>query len=147
MTETDRYAQQIARGAHYRWVSTAVFPISYMDDVNIAFTAQDKRTPLGRLADWVVEHFKRIAAEHGIILEAEKETELVCRKGKRVGATVKILGVIVDDTLQFCKHADYRAEKGKQLWGALHRLGNTKTGISPSVWRQLYTGMVRPVMT
>ena len=95
----------------------------------------------------MVDHFKRTAAEHGIILEPEKETELVGRKGKRVGATVKILGVIMNDTLQFRKHADYRAEKWKQLWGALHRLDNTKASMSPSAWRQLYTGMVRPVMT
>ena len=100
--------------------------------MSVAFTARGHRTPLKRLVDRVVDHFKRTAAGHGIILEEEKETELVRRKGKRATATVKILGVIVDDTLQFRKHADYRAEKGKQLWGALHRLGNTKTGMSPS---------------
>ena len=45
-------------------------------------TTEGQRPRYTRLADRVVEHFKRTTAEHGIILEAEKETKLVCKKGK-----------------------------------------------------------------
>ena len=124
-----------------------VYPTSYVDDIIILVTSTDKRTQVDNLANLVVSHFKQTAAEHGIILADEKEDSLTCRKGKRALKTVKILGVIIDNTLQFRKHAEYRAGKGKQLWGALYWLGNTTSGMSPQAWRQLYTGMVRQVMT
>ena len=57
------------------------------------------------------------------------------------------MGVLVDDGLRFKDHIKYRAEKGRRLCGALCSLGNTVKGMSPKAWRQLYTGMVRPVLT
>ena len=54
---------------------------------------------MNNLANLVVSYLKQVAAEYSIILADKKEDSLVCRKGKRVLNTVKILDIIIDDTL------------------------------------------------
>ena len=87
-------------------------------------------------------------------LEKEKHEEIVFiqggvgsgkRKRRSEVEKVKWLGIIVDDTLDFDHHGTSRLAKARQLLGSLSSMGSSQWGISPSSWRQLYTGMIRVV--
>ena len=90
----------------------------------------------------------RISVKHGIIFAVEKEETITFRAGKRAlrSRSCKVLGVQIKHCLLFHHHMEYRAGIARKAWGAFGRLGNMRKGLSPTSWRQLYTGMIRPMM-
>ncbi len=75
-----------------------------MDDIIILVTATDKRTQVADMVNLVVNHFK-----------AKKKDSLTCRKATNTKKSVKILKVVIDNTLNFRQHVEYQAAKRKQL--------------------------------
>ena len=67
------------------------------------------------------------------------------RKRRSEVEKVKWLSIIVDDTLDVDHHWKSRLAKAQQLLVSLSSMGSSQWGISPSSWRQLYTGMIRVV--
>ena len=62
---------------------------------------------------------------------------------KREEEHARWLGVICDKSLSFDKHCRARVEKARKMLGVLSGMGGSQWVISPSCWRQLYTGMIR----
>ena len=96
LTEMDCYTQQLTATCYRK---AEGYPTNYVDNITILVTSMDKRTRVDNLTNLVVSYFKQTVTEHGIILTDEKEDSLTCRKGKRAFKTVKILGIIIDNTL------------------------------------------------
>ena len=95
-----------------------------------------------------------IAKNWNLPLEKEKHEKIVFnpkgvgsgrRKKRSEVEKVKWLGIIVDETLDFDHHWKSRIVKAKQLLGSLSSMGSSQWAISPTGWRQLYTGMIRVV--
>jgi hypothetical protein len=59
---------------------------------------------------------------------------------------IKLLGVIVDDTLNFIVHAQHASSKGMQVLGSLLYLGKGLNGISPYTARYLAISKIMPKM-
>ena len=59
----------------------------------------------------------------------------------------KTLGLEICANLDFRKHIESRAAMAKAVLGAFSRIANYNGGISGRAGRQLYTGMIPPIMT
>lgn len=140
----ENFATQVTQTTHKR---AQVYVTSYVDDINILIVAPDGRTRIMSLASKITVQFQTLAETMGIPLLDDKEDSLTFIDRKRPTSSVKVLGVIIDNTFSFKEHLAMQAAKGAQLWKALKQLGNINHGLPPTAWRQLYTGMIRPVMT
>ena len=133
----------------------SVYLISYVDDISVLVTSPPgwRRGPEAASAvmeamQQVDQDLKEAAREHGIVFAPEKEETVTFRAGKRSlkAKSCKVLGVQIDECLLFHHHMEYRANIARKAWGAFSRLGDMRKGLSPTSWRQLYTGMIRPMM-
>jgi len=55
------------------------------------------------------------------------------------------LGICINSHLSFQHNVNTEAAKAKKPLGALQRLGNSNSGMSPASLRALYTGAIRPI--
>ena len=127
---------------------------SYVDDIMACVLDKDGAENMKEVLKVVDRVVGTVAAKWDLPLEKEKHEEIVFNQGgvgsgkrKRRSEVEKVkwLGIIVDDTLDFDHHWKSRLAKARQLLGSLNSMGSTQRGISPSSWRQLYTGMIRVV--
>jgi hypothetical protein len=64
----------------------------------------------------------------------------------RVSPSLKFLGVILDQELQFKVHVDYAAAKGKYWITQTRRISKSMKGIRSHILRQLYKAVAVPAM-
>ena len=127
---------------------------SYVDDIMSCVLDNDEVENIKEVLKEVDKLVGTVAAKWNLPLKKEKHEKIVFNQGG-VGSgkrkrryeveKVKWLGIIVDDTLDFDHHWKSRLAKARQLLGSLSGMGSSQWGISPSSWRQLYTGMIRVV--
>ena len=127
---------------------------SYVDDIMACVLDKDGVENIQEVLKEVDKVVGAVAAKWDLPLEKEQHEEIVFNQGgvgsgkrKRRSEVKKVkwLGIIVDDALDFDHHWNSRMAKARQLLGSLSSMGSSLWGISPSSWRQLYTGMIRVV--
>ena len=127
---------------------------SYVDDIMACVLDREGVENIKEVLKEVDKVVGLVAAKWDLPLEKEKHEEIVFNQGglgsgkkkKRSEVEkVKWLEIIVDDTLDFNHHWKSRLAKARQLLGSLNSMGSSQWGISPSSWRQLYSGMIRVV--
>ena len=125
---------------------------SYVDDILVSVLDWKGKRELKRTLRKVDQLINEVAHQWSIPLEKDKHEEIIFRgSGKGSGrkkkradvARVKWLGVIIDENLYFDHHWRSRIAKARGLLGSFCSLGNSQWGVSPTSWRQLYTGMIR----
>ena len=127
---------------------------SYVDDIMACVLDHDGVENIKEVLGEVDRIVGEVATRWNVPLEKEKHEKIVFnpkgvgsgrRKKRSEVERVKWLGIIVDDTLDFDHHWKSRIDKAKRLLGSLSSMGSSQWGISPTSWRQLYTGMIRVV--
>ena len=126
----------------------------YVDDIMACVLDREGVENVKEVLKEVDKGVGLVAAKWDLPLEKEKHEEIVFNQGglgsgkkkKRSEVEkVKWLGIIVDDTLDFDHYWKSRHAKARQLPRSLNSMASSQWGISPSSWRQLYTGMIRVV--
>ena len=104
---------------------------------------------MARVGERTAGIIEEVAERWRLPLERKKREILVLRKSRRKRRReeehAKWLGVICDESVSFDRHWKSRVEKAWKMLGALAGMGGSQWGISPSSWRQLYTGMIRSI--
>ena len=124
---------------------------SYVEDIMACVLDREGVENMKEVLKAVDKVVGLVAAKWDLLLEKTKHEEIVFNQGgvgsgkKRKRSEVeniKWLGLIVDDTLDFDHNWKSSLAKARQLPGSLNSMGSSQWGISPSSWRQQYTGMI-----
>ena len=127
---------------------------SYVDDIMVCVLDPDGIEDIKEVLEGVDKIVRETAKNWNLPLEKKKYEKIVFnpkgvgsgrRKKRSEVEKIKWLSIIVDETLNFDHHWKSRIAKGKQLLGSLSSMESSQWGISPTSWRQLYTGMIRVV--
>jgi len=122
---------------------------SYVDDINGVICDWEGSKDMTRVGEKAAAIIEKVAEKWALPLERTKREILILRnsrrKRRREEEHAKWLGVICDESLSFDRHWKSRVEKARKMLGALSGMGGSQWGISPSSWRQLYTGMIRSI--
>ena len=110
---------------------------AFVDDLGLL--TEDKQD-----MDVAKETVREIMGRRNFPLDDAKE-EFITFDGKRK-KVVKYLGFWLDTKLDHKTHISKRLTKATQVWGAVCRIGNSYSGIKPRSYRQIYTGMIRPIL-
>ena len=122
---------------------------SYVDDINGVICDWEGSKDMARVGEKTAGIIEKEAEKWELPLERKKREILVLRKSRRKRRReeehARWLGVICDESLSFDRHWKSRVKKAREMLGALSGMGGSQWGISPSSWRQLYTGMIRSI--
>lgn len=126
---------------------------SYVDDIHAGLCIWDeveaKVVDMDFLLSVVDAIINMVAEKHHLLLEKSKHGGLVLRRKRRKKnkevKMIKWLGIIMDESLTFKEHWKARIQKARNMLGRCRGIGNTQWGISPTSWRNLYTGMIRAI--
>ena len=154
LKEMQRRVEEEVRGVRVEFQS-------YVDDLHCGLydvrrqtlgrEEDEKREDMDYLLDRVGVVVEEVALEYALPLAPDKTERIVLRersgrRGRRgAGEKVKWLGVILDEELSFTPHWESRIDKARKLLGTIAGVGKGSWGMSPSSWRQAYTGMIRGV--
>jgi len=124
---------------------------SYVDDIYTGLCIWDeieaKTVDMDLLLTAVDTIINRMADKHNLPLEKSKHEQLILRKKRRRKNSevkmVKWLEIIMNESLTFREHWKARIQKVRNMLGKCKGIENSEWGISPTSWRNLYTGMIR----
>ena len=64
-----------------------------------------------------------------------------------VQGEAKWVGIHFTHDLQWKTHCDKRLNQAEAAWTCISRLGSSRCGLTPTAWRQVYTGSIRAIAT
>ena len=80
---------------------------------------------------------------HGWTRDPEKDEEI----NFGVQGEAKWVGIHFTHDLQWKKHCTKMLNQAEAAWARISRLGTSRGGLSPTAWRQVYTGSIRVIAT
>ena len=66
---------------------------------------------------------------------------------KKSTSEAKWVGIHFTHDLQWKTHCSKRLSQAEAAWACISRLGTSRGGLSPTAWRQVYTGSIRAIAT
>lgn len=64
-----------------------------------------------------------------------------------VTGEAKWVGITFTHDLNWRTHNNRRLNRAEAAWACIVRLGTSRGGLSPTIWRQVYTGSIRAIVT
>ena len=123
---------------------------SYVDDFNCTTEHIPQTRPRpGRQPEaiTVARKARTIVSEelerHGWTRDLEKDEEI----NFGIQGEAKWVGIHFTHNLQWKTHCAKRLNQAKAAWACISRLGNSRGGLAPTAWRQVYTGSIRAIAT
>ena len=121
---------------------------SYVDDFNCTTELLPRQRPGRQLeAITAARKARNIVSEelknHGWTRDPDKDKEI----NFGIQGEAKWVGIHFTHNLQWKTHCSKRLDQAEAAWACIARLGNSRGGLSPTAWRQVYTGSIRAIAT
>jgi exonuclease III len=130
-----------------------VTTVKYADDITMTLPLQNSDPKVIKLAiDREVEHITNLCTAHHLILNTEKSKTLLISRRKISFVdplslpqvqSLRILGIVVNDRLNWSSHVDSVCKKGAQR---LHVIRKLRDLISPAELHLVYCSIIRSIL-
>ncbi|TVY32157.1 hypothetical protein LSUB1_G006483 [Lachnellula subtilissima] len=133
--------------------------ISYVNDITLSTASTSPRKNI-KILQLVARELFQLASENAIQFDPKKSELIHFHTGKAAKLaplilpdgtivppkqTVKWLGIHFNALLRFKEHITIRTALAKSAFGRMSRLANSKRGLSPTAFRQLYLACITSI--